>query len=61
MTIINALISIAQEIREARQHDDDLGLSEDETAFYDALANNKNAVEVMGDEQLAVIAREIIA
>jgi hypothetical protein len=68
MAIINALISIAQEMRQARQHGDDLGLSEDETAFYDALANNKRAVEVMGDDQLAlfsvdknsIIARELI-
>jgi type I restriction enzyme R subunit len=50
MTIINELIAIVEEMREARQHGDDLGLNEDETAFYDALANNKRAVEVMGDE-----------
>jgi type I restriction enzyme M protein len=60
MTIINELFAIAEEMRQARQHGDDLGLTEDETAFYDALANNKSAVEVMGDEQLAVIARELI-
>ena len=39
----------------------DLDLTENEPTFYDALANNKRAVEVMGDEQLAVIACEIIA
>jgi len=60
MTIINELIVIAQEMREARQHGDQLGLTEDEAAFYDALANNQSAVEVMGDEQLAIIARELI-
>ncbi len=40
-------IAIAREMREARQHGDDLGLSEDETAFYGAPANNKRAVEVI--------------
>jgi type I restriction enzyme R subunit len=58
--IITELNAIAQEMREAQKHGDDLGLTEDEAAFYDALANNKSAVEVMGDEQLAVIARELI-
>ena len=36
-----------------------LGMNEDETAFYDALAANGSAVEVMGDKQLAVIAHEL--
>ena len=39
---------------------DQLRGHEDETAFYDALANNQSAVGVMGDEQLAFIARELI-
>jgi type I restriction enzyme R subunit len=47
-------------MREARKHGDQLGLSEQELAFYDALANAKSAVEVMGDEQLAFIAKELI-
>jgi type I restriction enzyme R subunit len=58
--ILEELLSIAQEMREARKRGDTLGLSEDELAFYDALANNQSAVEVMGDEQLAFIARELI-
>ena len=37
-----------------------LGLNDDETAFYDALAANESAVDVMGDEQLAIIARELL-
>lgn len=36
------------------------GLSEDEIAFYDALADNESAVEVMGDVQLRVIAHELL-
>ena len=58
--ILNELLKIAQEMREARKRGDTLRLSEDELAFYDALANNQSAVEVMGDEQLAFIARELI-
>jgi type I restriction enzyme R subunit len=60
LKIINELIAVAQEMRQAHERGQDLGLTEDETAFYDALANNKSAVEVMGDEQLAFIARELI-
>ena len=35
-------------------------MSDDEVAFFDALAANKSAVEVLGDEQLRVIAREVV-
>jgi type I restriction enzyme R subunit len=58
--ILNALIDLAREMRAAHRRGDDLGLTEDEMAFYDALATNQSAVEVMGDEQLAFIARELI-
>ena len=58
--IITELIELAHEMRQANQRGDQLGLTEDELAFYDALANNESAVDVMGDEQLAVIARELI-
>lgn len=59
-TIINELIAIAQEIREAKHRGEELGLDDNELAFYDALAANKSAVEVMGDKNLAVIARELV-
>ena len=36
------------------------GLSDDEIAFHDALAANESAVEVMGDDQLRVIAHELL-
>ena len=38
-----------------------MGLSEIETAFYDALAKSEPAVEVMGDKELAVIATQLVA
>jgi type I restriction enzyme, R subunit len=58
--VIAELIGIAQEIREQDARGEHLGLSEDEMAFYDALAENKSAVEVMGDTQLAVIATLLV-
>lgn len=58
--VITELIDIAREIRASRQRGDDLGLSDEEMAFYDALAANESAIEVMGDRQLAVIALELL-
>ncbi len=48
-------------MREANAHGDELGLNEDELAFYDALETNGSAVQVLGDETLCVIARELVA
>jgi type I restriction enzyme, R subunit len=59
--MINELIAIAKDLQEARKRGEELGLSDDETAFYDALAQNNSAVEVMGDKQLRVIAQELLA
>ena len=58
--IVTELIDIAKEVRDASQRGDRLGLSEDEVAFYDALAANQSAVAVMGDQQLAFIAHELV-
>lgn len=58
--VISELIDIAREIRESTQRGQELGLTDDELAFYDALAENASAVEVMGDKQLAVIALELV-
>jgi type I restriction enzyme R subunit len=58
--VILELIQLAQELREAGQRGEELGLTEEEAAFYDALADNESAVEVMGDENLAFIARELV-
>lgn len=57
--IIQELINIAKEIKEADQEGEKLGLSVAEVAFYDALEVNDSAVQVLGDETLKVIAREI--
>ncbi len=58
--VLQELIELAREIRASRQRGEESGLSEDEIAFYDALAQNESAVEVMGDEQLRVIAHELL-
>ena len=58
--VIEELIKLAKEIREARRRGEEAGLSEEEIAFYDALADNESAIQVMGDEQLKVIAHELL-
>ena len=58
--VIEALIGIAREMRDAEAHGERLGLGEDEAAFYDALAANGSAVAVLGEETLCGIARELI-
>ena len=58
--VIEELIQLAREMREASARGDDLGLSEDELAFYDALETNDSAVQVLGDETLRDIARELV-
>jgi type I restriction enzyme R subunit len=57
--IIEELIRIAREVNAADKRGKDMGLSEDELAFYDALETNDSAVKVLGDDQLRAIAREI--
>ncbi|MAU10650.1 MAG: DEAD/DEAH box helicase [Anaerolineaceae bacterium] len=54
------LINLAKGLKKANQRGEDLGLSDNELAFYDALAESKSAVEVMGDKELAVIAMELV-
>ena len=56
--IIEELIRLAKEMREADRRGENLGLAEDEVAFYDALETNDSAVKVLGDETLRTIARE---
>lgn len=58
--VITELIELAKEVRDANKRGEELGLTDDELAFYDALASNKSAVDVMGDKQLAVIALELL-
>lgn len=57
--IIQELIDLAKEIKETDKEGERLGLNEDEVAFYNALEVNDSAVQVLGDEQLKEIAREI--
>ena len=58
--VIEELIQLAREMREANARGEALGLSEDEVAFYDALETNDSAVQVLGDETLREIARELV-
>ena len=58
--VIEELIQLARDMREAGARGEMLGLSEDELAFYDALETNDSAVQVMGDEALRNIARELV-
>ena len=57
--VIDELIKLAKDIRESDKRGQKLNLGEDELAFYDALANNDSAKEVLGDKQLAAIAIEV--
>ncbi len=58
--VLEELIQLAKDIREARQRGEESGLSPEEIAFYDALAENGSAREVMGEPQLRVIAHELV-
>ncbi len=60
MEVIEELIALAKEIRDADKRGEQLGLTEDEVAFYDALGVNDSAVKVLGDETLMTIARELV-
>ncbi|MCP9887523.1 type I restriction endonuclease subunit R [Cyanobium sp. ATX 6A2] len=57
--VIEELIAMAKEFREAAKRGQNLGLNESELAFYDALANNESAVRELGDEVLKKIAFEL--
>src|ERR1700680_4307073 len=58
--VIEELIGLAKQMREAAGRGEQLKLSEDEVAFYDALEVNDSAVKVLGDETLRTIARELV-
>lgn len=58
--IIEELINTARDVRETVQRGEDLGLSDAEIAFYDALAENESAREVMQDEILRTIASDLV-
>ena len=58
--VIEELIELAKEMREANERGESLGLSDAELAFYDALETNDSAVKVLGDEALRDIARQLV-
>jgi type I restriction enzyme R subunit len=58
--VLEELIQLAQDMREANARGEALGLSEDELAFYDALETNDSAVQVLGDATLRAIAQELV-
>ena len=60
MQVIEELIKLAKDLDAATKRGEDLGLTDDEVAFYDALASNDSAVQAMGDAKLKVIAAELI-
>ncbi|MGH2710722.1 MAG: HsdR family type I site-specific deoxyribonuclease, partial [Actinomycetota bacterium] len=57
--VIEELIEIARQVREAGRRGEELDLTDDEVAFYDALAANESAMEVLGDETLRDLARKL--
>ncbi len=57
--MIARLIDLAKSLRDARKHGEELGLSNEETAFYDALADNESAIEAMQSDTLRLMAREL--
>jgi len=58
--VIEELIQLARDMRDANRRGERLGLTEEELAFYDALETNDSAVQVLGDETLQAIARELV-
>ena len=58
--VIEELIELAKDMKEAHKRGEAIGLTEDELAFYDALEVNDSAVKVLGDETLQKIAKELV-
>ena len=58
--VIEELIELAKDMREDFARGEELGLNEDELAFYDALETNDSAVKVLGDDTLRTIAQELV-
>jgi len=58
--VIEELIKLAKDIRAARARGEETGLTDEEIAFYDALAENESARQVMGEPALRVIAHELV-
>ena len=57
---LQELIQLAKDIRAAHQRGEESGLSDEEIAFYEALAGNESAVQMMGDDKLKLIVHELL-
>jgi type I restriction enzyme R subunit len=60
LEVIDELIRMAQALKELKARGAELGLNDDELAFYDALADNKSAIDILGDAQIMTIAKELV-
>jgi type I restriction enzyme R subunit len=58
--VLQELINLAKDVRAAHKRGEEEGLSREEIAFYDALAENESAIEAMGNDSLKVIAHELL-
>ncbi len=58
--VIRELIQMAKKFNAAQEKGRDLGLSKEEVAFYDALADHDKAVQILGEEKLHLIAAELV-
>ena len=58
--VIQELIELAKEMKQAQNKGADLGLTDDEVAFYDAVSDNESAKEVLGDDVLKNIASDLV-
>ena len=58
--VIRKLIEMAKKINAEQEKGKNLGLSQEEIAFYDALADHEKAIEVLGEEKLHLIAQELV-
>jgi len=58
--MINELIALAKDLQEARRRGEEQGLSQEEVAFYDALAQNESAIQALGNATLRLIAHELL-
>jgi hypothetical protein len=58
--VIEELIRLAKDLRDPGKRGEGLGLNDDELAFCDALSTNQSAIDVLGDRNLAIIARELV-
>lgn len=60
MQAIGELINLAKDRDAPTSRSEDLGLTDDEIAFYDALASNQSAVQAMGDGKLKLITAQLV-